>query len=255
MKKTENNDKEYCKIYATTDYSKFKFVEWNRMIKLDHVEKMMESLKNGMYSIPILVDETYRVLDGQHRLIACQKLGIPILYTIEKSKHESKQIILALNTRTKVWSLMDYINAYAKAGYEHYQKAIDFIKEYKEFRYSRMFICFLVYGTDHICYEDIKKGNFKIKDLKLSKKMANDFLDIRFIDGLTVKKLDVCKNMNLFCAIFQLLKNKNITKNNLKIAINKYPEKIYKCITVTGYKQMLCEVYNYNKSKKNQINM
>ena len=66
-------------VKFTRDYSRFKKVVGNRDVK--SYKRVLESIKNvGYIPNPIIVNENYEVIDGQHRLQACEELGISIAY-------------------------------------------------------------------------------------------------------------------------------------------------------------------------------
>ena len=67
------NAKEYGVIYATTDYDKFKFLEGNRKLRLNNLEKMRESMIEEQLVIPICVNENFEIIDGQHRYTICKE--------------------------------------------------------------------------------------------------------------------------------------------------------------------------------------
>ena len=72
------------KIYQTSNYDKFTNFLGNRSVtsvkSRHHIEKLMESMKKSYLPQPIIVDENFSVLDGQHRLEAAKKLKLPIYF-------------------------------------------------------------------------------------------------------------------------------------------------------------------------------
>lgn len=246
-------DTVYNTIYKTKNYDQFKFVRWNRLVKPDHLESLQKSLENGLFSIPILVNKDMEVLDGQHRLMVCKKLDIPVLYTIEKEDVSSHKIIIALNTRTKVWELRDYFEAYKQAGREEYIKMVEFMETYKEFRQIRMYVYLFALTTNNVSYEDIRGGTFKPKDLELTKLITEKLLQIRHEDCFTLRNLDLCKNQRLFCACYDLVKNKDYDYKRFHEKSLKYPTKIFPCTSTSEYKEMLYNFYNYKQSVSTKI--
>ena len=249
-----SKDEEYNIIYKTTNYEKFKFLDWNRLIKPDHLQRVKESLEKGFHSIPILVNENLEVLDGQHRLLACKSLGIPVLYCIEPLKSSSDKIIMALNTKTKIWELRDYIEAYAKTGnFPHYEKMKKFIDKYSEFKYIRMFNWLFACSTSHISQDALKNGTATMIDEEKSEFIAMNLLKIRHEDCFTTKKLDLCKNVKLFQACFSLINNQQYSYDRFHEKSIKYTSLVYPCVSITEYKTMLYNFYNYNQPTKTKI--
>lgn len=96
-------------INSTTEYDIFKFLDGNRNIDTKHVNSLIESIKTkNLLSVrPILVDENFNILDGQHRLEAAKMLGIPIFYFQISSSDKSE--IIKLNQNNKNWKLQDFL--------------------------------------------------------------------------------------------------------------------------------------------------
>lgn len=69
-------------MQETKEYEKFTFLSTNRPVQRNHVNKLKKSLSEYGFleSQPITVTEDYKILDGQHRFIACKEMGIPIKY-------------------------------------------------------------------------------------------------------------------------------------------------------------------------------
>ena len=58
-------------IHSTCDLGIFKILEGNRNINLGHVERLVKSIQeNGFLKMPIIVNDDFEVIDGQHRLMA-----------------------------------------------------------------------------------------------------------------------------------------------------------------------------------------
>ena len=61
-------------IHSTYDLSIFKILDGNRNINLGHVERLVKSIEeNGFLKMPIIVNDNFDVIDGQHRLMAAKK--------------------------------------------------------------------------------------------------------------------------------------------------------------------------------------
>ena len=65
-------------MFRTTDYDAFKRVLGNRKVLEDRVSKILASFdKIGYIPVPIIVNEKFEVIDGQGRLEACKRRGLP----------------------------------------------------------------------------------------------------------------------------------------------------------------------------------
>ena len=96
------------KEYITTDYNKFSYVKINRDINRKYVAKLKNSMKEKGYVGPgILVNENLEILDGQHRFISCQELGIPVKYIVKTGY--SIEEIAALNMNGHNWNVNTFM--------------------------------------------------------------------------------------------------------------------------------------------------
>ena len=109
------------RIYETTNYSKFKTMEGNRAVKDGRVNRIVESInKVGYVLSPILVNEKMEVIDGQGRLSALERLGLPVHYMVQNGIgiEECRQ----MNIHQSNWTNYDYVVSYAIMGNENYQR-------------------------------------------------------------------------------------------------------------------------------------
>ena len=70
------------KVLYEKNYTKFTLLDDNRDINDVHVEALAKSMKKSGQLMPIIVNENLEVLDGQHRLKACELLGLPVAYVV-----------------------------------------------------------------------------------------------------------------------------------------------------------------------------
>lgn len=119
------------KVKTTTDYSKFKDLHGNRQVKIGHIQKLADSMRenNLLEYQPVLVNEEHYIIDGQHRLKAAEMLGVPVHYIVVPGVGLSE--VQLLNATVKPWSLRDYAESFANLGYEDYQTLIDFADAYQ----------------------------------------------------------------------------------------------------------------------------
>ena len=109
------------KIYVTDNYSMFKTMDGNRLLKNDRVNKIVHSINSVGYILsPILVNENMEVVDGQGRLAALERLKLPVHYMVQKGigVEECQQ----MNIHQSNWTLLDYIYSHAMRGNCDYQR-------------------------------------------------------------------------------------------------------------------------------------
>jgi len=116
-------------VEQTKDYDVFLKHKCNRPVDESAVERLMNSIqkRNRLSSKPICVDPDFCIIDGQHRLEAAKRLGIPIYYVQEDFCSDD---MLQMNANQKNWLITDYLNFYSKTkGHPRYD---DYVK-LKEF--------------------------------------------------------------------------------------------------------------------------
>ena len=115
-------------VYRTKNYNLFSLCIENRDIRRKHVEHLKKSFTERQVPVPIVVDELYRIHDGQHRYTACMELGLYIYYICIPGLDTVD--IKVLNATMKVWAANDYACFYIKQGNDEYQKFLDFRERY-----------------------------------------------------------------------------------------------------------------------------
>jgi hypothetical protein len=123
MVKTSNQlqqDTTVNTVLKTNDYSMFKTKKGNRELNQLHLKRLMQSVKDLdlLKSNPILVNEGYEIIDGQHRFAVCQELKKPVYYILVKGL--GLREIQVLNANTKNWKSEDYIDGYCSMGMQEY---------------------------------------------------------------------------------------------------------------------------------------
>lgn len=123
-----NKDKIASIIYETMDYDKFKFIKSNRGINGNNVENLKESMNKKALPIPVIVNEKYEMIDGQHSFTARRELGLPILYQIVEGAGEEEMITLNVNKAS--WKPADYLNYFCDNNFPEYIKFQKIRSEY-----------------------------------------------------------------------------------------------------------------------------
>ena len=123
-------------IRETKNYSQFKRLEGNRDVT--HVDKIVKSIQTVGYILnPIIVNEKMEVIDGQNRLMALQRLGLPVHYYIVKGA--TRETAIALNLGRSNWKPMDYVKSYAEGGNTSYIYLLKLLSEHKGYTLQAMF--------------------------------------------------------------------------------------------------------------------
>jgi len=100
-------------IKKTKDYDKFQILTGNRSIDKYALKKLKASIEksNHLNIHPIIVNNKFEVIDGQHRLQAARELDIEIFY-IKSDKVEDDHLIDS-NVAQKSWEVDNFIDYFA----------------------------------------------------------------------------------------------------------------------------------------------
>lgn len=123
------------KFYETTNFDSITLVDGNRDFSataklLASMEKYGNISSGLVAKIKIGKTAYYYLLDGQHRLAACKKLGIPFSFLqIELSSMEGIiELISTINSSSEQWKTINYLRAWiieGKQDYINYQSILN----------------------------------------------------------------------------------------------------------------------------------
>ena len=118
-------------IHETTDYDSFKKLPGQRDVVEKHVDEIVNSIEEyGWICDPIRVTENMEVFDGQHRLAALRRLGLPVEYLVIDGLSTANAVRIINNTQKK-WMMRDYTNSFAETGEESYILMKDLVDKYQ----------------------------------------------------------------------------------------------------------------------------
>lgn len=100
-------------IEKTKEYHVFKTLDGNRPLIKSHIKKLKESVSNNNFLNlhPIVVNENFEIIDGQHRLEVAKQLGVEIFYIL--SSKVTDDHLITSNVNQKGWEVENYIDFYA----------------------------------------------------------------------------------------------------------------------------------------------
>lgn len=243
------NSKQVNSVFQTSDYSKFKFRNDNRLVNQTHVRKLADKMKSigwlaGSY---VVINDKGEVIDGQHRVAAAMSVGIPIRYTIEKKA--GFEVIRGLNQNQKNWSFADHIHGYVEENNPHYIKLQSFIKRFPDFRTTEA-LMFLQNGANPVHRDVFESGQWECKDMVKGEKWANYVLELKpyFEKGY---------NKSIFVrAIIKILSKKPEFKfEEFLHKVKLRPGMIHLCGSVELYIEKIEEIYNYKRRSDEKLNL
>lgn len=118
-------------VKSTKDYKQFKKLVGNRGVSETRIQKIIHSVKKvGYITSPIIVNEKMEVIDGQGRLEAFERLGIPVEYIVQNGIGIDECV--SMNIHQTNWTIIDYITSHAVRGNENYIRLLKLKNEYPE---------------------------------------------------------------------------------------------------------------------------
>lgn len=240
-------DKKITSVYETTDYSKFRFIDGNR--ELDHVKKVEKSIKSvGCLWQPVLCNEKYEVIEGQHRFTACKNLGLPIIYIIQPGLGIRE--VQALNMCSKNWTTKNHIHVRSVGELENvsYRYLELLIGQFPKMPIETIVGATSLTGLSKASMSSIKDGNIECtaKQYELAQKILKDVSEC----APYVKGTRTCtKRAMVF--VFHLLHygNSDADLDTLRKKLKQYGERLNgrymdECV------QEIEDIYNYRTPVK-----
>jgi len=225
-------------IEKTKDYSKFSTLKGNRELKKFLINKIERSIMEGnmLHSNPIIVNEKFEVIDGQHRLAVAERNELDIYYIIVPGITLNETV--ALNTASSGWGVRDYINSYASRGNKNYRLLQEFCERYgiaptvaaklmSDGRIEQGG------GTSKL----IKSGDFRANRYDETVKFADDFLTIkRHLPRFAGTR-------NFIAALKEFLDRDYVSSDKLEKSVAKYKNNMERQDSVADYLKLFEAIY------------
>lgn len=243
MLETRQNDNVVNQIFKTKDYNKFKFLSGNRPLKTSHLKRLKASFELKDLEVPIVVNEKFEIIDGQHRYEVQKELELPVLY-IQKKGYGLKEVHV-LNTSRKNWGIKDFMNSYADLGMEQYIKYREFWKKYK-FDHKASISMLLNYKSVSVGHGEIENfmdGKFKIVNLEKAEEIAEKIL--------MVKDFYLGYRRRFFVGtMMRLLSYPEYNHMEFLTKLKYQRDKLYDAPTINHYLKLIDEIYNFRRHGK-----
>lgn len=171
------NNEAMPQIEKTIDLSLFKRLEGNRPYNTSHVKRLIEAIgknaENTKFN-PILVNEHFEVIDGQHRLEAMKELDLPIFYI--QAEGLSLKDAQDLNKLSKPWTPTDYAKSYAELGSKSYKAYLELKSKY---HFNHDILMRYVSLDNPITGEMFRAGRLKASDLARTVDLCDKLMSIK----------------------------------------------------------------------------
>lgn len=225
-------------IFCTRDHNKFRKFPGNRTLKEGHVEKLMASIKqcDDLENHPIIVDEDYRVLDGQHRLEAAKRLGLAIYYKIDKDASHEK--IIQINDCKLGWNIEDKFEYHIEYGNDDYRKIRDLCKEIG----VNLAVALMFNGSSR---ESVIKGQVVYN---LTDKDVKDLTNVGLIYKMTNEKMGgkSAHTKPFARALYTFFQAEGIDSDDLVTKYKTSPRPI-RPTSIEDTLRQICDIYNYRR--------
>jgi len=233
-------------IYETKDYSKFKFMEGNRRVNDHTYLKLLESMTEEQLMIPILVNKSFEIIDGQHRFKASQELKLPVYYHVQDD-YGIEQVKKA-NMIGSNWVKEDFLNMFLSQENETYEY-IDELRSTYGINLSIIIKLFAFFQkkAKSIAARTFEEGSFSLEGAADVENFLNCLLDFKDIEFKYY-------NTDLFVQSFlQLYSYECYDHATLKRKIKTKKALFERKRTRDDYLLFLCDIYNAKLSEKNKI--
>jgi hypothetical protein len=237
-----DTDTDFGVIKRTTNYQQFMYMGGNRAVDVKHVlqlQAQMERNREMFASQPILVNENWYIVDGQHRYEAAKALGLPIYYIRQKNVglSDARQ----LNIAQKRWGIKDFAQSYADSGRPDYKRLLEIKRDYPKIPLSTVADYLTNARGGGESSGRFRRGEFHI---------ANESDALAALDLLAevVKIVGRPASTSLASALQQVIKHDDFDERVFIRKLQENPETLVMATSVRACLRGIEEVYNrHNK--------
>jgi len=233
--------------YLSYNYDKFKFVEANRDLSEVHVKEVMEEISNKDLSIenPVKVNRKFEIMEGQHTVVAYERLELPIRYIFTKMTIDD---IGRFNSVPKRWAPEDVLNHYCVRGFEDYIIVHSFFKKY-HYPISTLLILLSGENTKSI-YKDFKLGTFEVKQsIGEVQSILDKIMEFKQFDN------KVFRHRTFVLSYIDCLTHPDFNHDQMVHKVSVLPDRFMKKDTQRDYLLMIEDIYNYRRQEKQHIRL
>ena len=228
-------------IMVTENYDMFKKIGGNRKINKANYAKIVKSMKEEQLIIPIVVNEKYEIIDGQHRYTACKDLGKPVYFYMVRG-YGLDQVKRA-NIASSNWKKENYLDMFVAENNEVY-KEFEEIKERYDLNISNLLKIFAIVQekqSARVGYE-FENGTFTL-DGKMEV--------LRFLTALEdFNFFKFYKSNNFLIAFTRLYFKSEYDHDKMKTKLITHRNSLEKRSTSDEYLVLLCNrIYSFGVTK------
>lgn len=228
-------------VFTTKDYSIFKRLKGNRDIPESRIGKIVNSIQEiGWIRNPIVVNDNMEVIDGQGRLTALQRLGLPVEYVIAPGA--GTEACIRMNMDMVNWGLNDFIKSYAEQGNINYQRLLSLMQKYAGGNIN--IIMTALYRVSKAKHREIKAGSIQITEEQYFEAVKRLKYAQPFIETLDQKNLPGSM-VTLIQTLIYYYDYEEVDKDRLKNRVEKYIYQAKPWVTSQDCEKEVEDVYNY----------
>ena len=248
-----SRDQQISAVYSTNEYEKFKTIGGNRVVKEVHVRRLRKSFDAEYLLSPIIVNERYEIIDGQHRFAAAKASNLPVYYIVAEGYRLPQ--VQRLNTGTSNWGKKDYLLSYADLGVKPYVQMKKFMETYADFGLAaaESLLTQNSGGANNRAKEEtgngksgvknFQNGDLMIVDLDFAYQAADKIMLIKpYYDGYT--------RTQFVRAISVLLQKDNFDMDYFVDKLSKNRGMLSDRNSISEYIEVIEEIYNYRSRSK-----
>lgn len=236
-------------VYKTTDYGIFKRLIGNRDIPESRISKIVASIQEiGWIRNPIVVNDKMEVIDGQGRLTALQRLGLPVEYIIAPGAGTKECIYMNMNMVN--WKLPDFIKSYAEQGNANYQRLLTLMEKYAGGNLD--IISTALHRVSKAKHRDIKAGIVQVTEEQYQAAIPRLEFVQPLIERLNEKKLPGSL-VTLIQTLIYYFDYEEVDNERLAYGVEKYIYNANPWVLNVDCEREVENAYNYNmKIEKKQ---
>lgn len=250
-------DKIVANVYETRNYDMFRKLLGNRDVTEQRIEKIKYSIENVGYVLnPCVINSKNEVIDGQGRIEALKRLGLPVHYVIDKNAGLEQCVQLNINGTN--WNTIDYINSYVAQDNENYINLKKLIDAFPDINIDVIAYAITgrVMGSEKKqkskklgCRNNIANGRFvctekEAREANAKLKYLNDFIQIAKSNNKKGSPIYLLKAV-LFAAFYT-----DADKEQLYNKMFNYQQMLIPFHNMREALSSISEIYNYYSKKK-----
>jgi len=224
-------------VYRTMNYERFSILQGNRSLNPLHLDRLKTAIANMdlTESNPILVNDSFQIIDGQHRFEVCKILKKPIYYLLKKGFGIRE--VQMLNANMKNWRLEDYMDGYCDMGKEEYLYLRSFLAQHKLGMMNSVAILSSTGGQKSVSIMD---GTMTLPNKSRGETIA------KWVEQFEPLYAG-CRRKAFINALIKIHSNRQFEFSQLMSKLSFQQTKLVDCTDMKGYLVLLEEIYNYKE--------